>query len=310
MNFSAGPGALPIEVLLEARTAVEALPETGVSVLGMSHRSAWFRDVLDEAENNLRSLLDIPDNYHVIFMQGGSSLQFSMLPMNFLRGTHRCAEYIVSGYWSAKALTEGHFEGETHVVWDGRDTGYTRLPSLNDLHLSPDATYLHYVSNETVEGLEFPWVPALNDVPLACDMSSNLLASPIAIDKYAFIYAHAQKNLGPSGVTVCILQDEFVKRANRTLPSMLDYHTHIQARSVLNTPPVFSIYVLMLVTRWLRDEIGGLAAMGAINRKKADLIYGALDTDAEFYRVHSQRPFRSTMNIVFSLPNPTLEKLF
>jgi phosphoserine aminotransferase len=310
MNFSAGPGALPIEVLLEAREAVAALPETGVSVLGMSHRSAWFRGILDEAENNLRHLLDIPDNYHVIFMQGGSSLQFSMLPMNFLRGTCRHAEYIVSGYWSAAALLEGGFEGETHVAWDGKNTGYTRLPSLNDLHLSPGATYLHYVSNETVEGLEFPWVPDLNDVPLVCDMSSNLLASPTQIGKYAFIYAHAQKNLGPSGVTVCILQDEFVKRANRTLPRMLDYHTHIQARSVFNTPPVFSIYVLLLVTRWLHDKIGGIAAMGAINRKKADLIYGALDTDAEFYRVHSQRPFRSTNNIVFSLPNPTLEHLF
>jgi phosphoserine aminotransferase len=310
MNFSAGPGALPREVLWEASKAVEALPETGVSVLGMSHRSAWFRDVLDEAENNLRKLLNIPDNYHVIFLQGGSSLQFSMLPMNFLRGTYRHAEYIVSGYWSAKALIEGQFEGETRVVWDGKDTGYTRLPSLDDLHLSPDAAYLHYVSNETVEGLEFSWVPGLNDVPLVCDMSSNLLASPIEIDKYAFVYAHAQKNLGPSGVTVCILQDEFVKRANRTIPSILGYHTHIQARSIFNTPPVFSIYVLMLVTRWLRDEIGGLAAMGTINREKADLIYGALDTDAEFYRVHSQRPFRSIMNIVFSLPNPALEDLF
>src|SRR5208283_2677847 len=310
MNFSAGPGALPIEVLLEASKAVEALPETGVSVLGMSHRSAWFRDVLDEAENNLRKLLDMPDNYHVIFMQGGSSLQFSMLPMNFLRGTDRHAEYIVSGYWSAKALIGGQVEGETKVVWDGKDTGYTRLPGLNDLHLSHDAAYLHYVSNETVEGLEFTWVPGLKDVPLACDMSSNLLASPVGIDKYAFIYAHAQKNLGPSGVTVCILQNEFVNRANRTLHSMLDYHAHIQARSVFNTPPVFSIYVLMLVTRWLRDKIGGLAAMGTINRKKADLIYGALDTDAGFYRVCSRRPFRSTINIVFNLPDPALEKLF
>ncbi|MGO9014260.1 MAG: 3-phosphoserine/phosphohydroxythreonine transaminase [Dissulfurispiraceae bacterium] len=310
MNFSAGPGALPIEVLLEASKAVEALPETGISVLCMSHRSAWFRDVLDEAENNLRKLLEIPDNYHVIFMQGGSSLQFSMLPMNFLRGTNRHAEYIVSGYWSAKAFREGQIEGDAKVVWDGEDTGYTCLPSLNDLDLSHDATYLHYVSNETVEGLEFTWIPGLNDVPLVCDMSSNLLASTVAIDKYAFIYAHAQKNLGPSGVAVCILEDGFVKRANRTLPSMLDYRTHIQAKSVFNTPPVFSIYVLMLVTRWLRDKIGGLAAMGAINRIKADLIYGALDTDAGFYRVHSQRPFRSTMNIVFSLPNPSLETLF
>lgn len=310
MNFSAGPSALPEKVLLEASKAVKVLPETGVSVLGMSHRSAWFRDVLDEAEDNLRKLLEIPDNYYVIFLQGGSSLQFSMLPLNFLRGTCGYAEYIISGYWSAKAFTEGKFGGKTHVVWDGKDTGYTSLPELNDLHLSPDAAYLHYVSNETVEGLEFPWVPGLKNVPLVCDMSSSLLASPVEIDKYAFTYAHAQKNLGISGVTVCILQDEFVRRADKTLPGMLSYHSHIQARSVFNTPPVFSIYVLMLVTRWLRDEIGGLAAMGAINRQKADLIYGALDTDPGFYRVRGQRLFRSTMNIVFSLPNPTLEHLF
>lgn len=310
LNFSGGPGALPAEVLVEASHAIESLPETGVSVLGMSHRSAWFRDVLDEAEGNLRKLLDIPDHYHVIFMQGGSSLQFSMLPMNFLRGTGRHAEYIVSGYWSAKAPIEARLEGKTHVVWDGKDTGYTLLPGSNELHLSPDAAYMHYVSNETVEGLEFPWVPGLPDVPLVCDMSSNLLASPIEISKYAFIYAHAQKNLGPSGVTLCILRDEFVKTAYRPLPSMLNYHTHIQARSIFNTPPVFSIYVVMLVTRWLRDKIGGLAAMGAINREKADLIYGALDKDAGFYRVHSRRPFRSTMNIAFHLPDPALENLF
>ena len=310
MNFSGGPGALPAEVLLETARAVEALPETGISVLGMSHRSAWFRGVLDEAESNLRSLLHIPEDYHVIFLQGGGSLQFSMVPMNFLRGANRHAEYIVSGYWSAKAEKEGKFEGETRVVWDGKAACYTRLPGLKDLHLSPDAAYLHYVSNETVEGLEFSWVPGLEGVPLVCDMSSNILAAPCEVKKYSLIYAHAQKNLGPSGVTVCILEDGFLKRSNGTLPGMLDYRSHIQSRSVFHTPPVFSVYVLMLVTRWLRDKIGGLSAMGAINRQKADLIYGALEAEDGFYRVHSQRPFRSIMNVAFSLPDPALETLF
>jgi phosphoserine aminotransferase len=189
------------------------LPETGLSVLGMSHRSDWFRGVLDEAERNLRVLLDIPGNYHVLFMQGGSSLQFSMLPMNFLRSSGKHAEYIVSGYWSAKAPVEALHEGPTSVVWDGSVQGYRRLPAPEELHLSPDAAYLHYVSNETVEGLEFTDIPGLHDVPLVCDMSSNLLAAPLDINRYAMIYAHAQKNLGPAGVTVVILRDEFVQRA-------------------------------------------------------------------------------------------------
>jgi phosphoserine aminotransferase len=310
MNFSGGPGALPASVLRETRDAIEALPETGLSVLGMSHRSEWFRGVLDEAERNLRALLGIPAHYHVLFMQGGSSLQFSMLPMNFLRASGRHAEYIVSGYWSAKAPVEARLEGDTRVLWDGRAEGYRRLPAADELQLSQDAAYLHYVSNETVEGLEFAGTPGLPEVPLVCDMSSNLLAAPIDIERYAMIYAHAQKNLGPAGVTVVILRDEFARRAITGLPTLLDYRTHIAARSVYNTPPVFAIYVLMLVTRWLRDEVGGVEAMAAINRAKADALYGALDAEQGFYRVHGERSCRSTMNVAFRLPTPELETHF
>jgi len=310
MNFSGGPGALPATVLREARNAIEALPETGLSVLGMSHRSAWFRSVLDEAEHNLRALLGIPDHYHVLFMQGGSSLQFSMLPMNFLRASGRHAEYIVSGYWSAKAPVEARLEGDTRVVWDGRSEGYRRLPAADELQLSPQAAYLHYVSNETVEGLEFSDAPGLRDVPLVCDMSSNLLAAPLDIERYAMIYAHAQKNLGPAGVTVVILRDEFAQQAGHDLPTLLDYRTHIAARSVYNTPPVFAIYVLMLVTRWLRDEVGGVAAMAGINRAKSAQLYSALDADPAFYAVHGARACRSTMNVAFRLPDPHMEARF
>jgi phosphoserine aminotransferase len=321
-NFSGGPGALPLTVLRQTRDAIEALPETGLSVLGMSHRSEWFRAVLDEAEQNLRTLLDIPSHYHVLFMQGGSSLQFSMLPMNFLRGTKRRAEYIVSGYWSAKAPPEARHEGPVNVVWDGYDGGYTRLPHADELPLSRNAAYLHYVSNETVEGLEFTDVPGLPGVPLVCDMSSNLLAGPVDIERYAMIYAHAQKNLGPSGVTVVILRDDLARRvrgslpamlarrARRSLPTMLDYRTHIDSRSNYNTPPVFAIYVLMLVTRWLRDDIGGVAAMAEINHAKARAVYGALDAHPGFYRVHAERPYRSTMNIAFRLPDAVTEAFF
>ena len=310
MNFSGGPGALPASVLRETSIAIDALPETGLSVLGMSHRSDWFRGVLDEAERNLRVLLDIPGNYHVLFMQGGSSLQFSMLPMNFLRGSGKHAEYIVSGYWSAKAPVEARHEGTTHVVWDGRAQGYRRLPAPEELSLAPDAAYLHYVSNETVEGLEFADIPGLHEVPLICDMSSNLLAAPLDIDRYAMIYAHAQKNLGPAGVTVVILRDEFAQRATHALPTLLDYRTHIQARSVYNTPPVFAIYVLMLVTRWLRDEIGGVENMAAINREKSAQLYRALDAEPDFYRVHGERACRSTMNVAFRLPDAATEAQF
>ena len=310
MNFSGGPGALPASVLRETSIAIDALPETGLSVLGMSHRSDWFRGVLDEAERNLRVLLDIPGNYHVLFMQGGSSLQFSMLPMNFLRSSGKHAEYIVSGYWSAKAPVEARHEGATRVVWDGSAQGYRRLPAPAELNLAPDAAYLHYVSNETVEGLEFANIPGLHEVPLVCDMSSNLLAAPLDIDRYAMIYAHAQKNLGPAGVTLVILRDEFAQRAKHALPTLLDYRTHIQSRSLYNTPPVFAIYVLMLVTRWLRDEIGGVENMAAINRAKSERLYRALDAEPEFYCVHGERACRSTMNVAFGLPDAAMEAQF
>jgi phosphoserine aminotransferase len=310
LNFSGGPGALPASVLVQVREAISALPDTGVSVLGMSHRSKWFRAVLDEAESNLRELLGIPANYHVLFMQGGGSLQFSMVPMNFLRDSGRSAEYIVSGYWSDKAPVEARLEGPTCVVWDGRADRYRQLPRRDELQLSADAAYLHYASNETVEGLEYTDAPGLAGVPLVCDMSSNILAAPIDIGRYALIYAHAQKNLGPAGVTVVILQDELAQRASSSLPSLLDYRTHIQSRSIYNTPPVFAIYVLMLVTRWLRDEVGGLSSMGAVNRAKAAVVYEALDADPDFYRVHAARPWRSTMNVAFRLPEPAVEELF
>jgi len=304
MNFSGGPGALPAAVLQQTRDAIEAVPETGLSILGMSHRSDWFREVLDEAERNL---LEIPDDYHVLFMQGGSSLQFSMLPMSFLRGSGRHAEYIVSGYWSAKAPPEARLEGDTRVVWDGRAEGYRRLPSAAELQLSPDAAYLHYVSNETVEGLAFSAIPGRPDVPLVCDMSSSLLAAPLDVKRYAMIYAHAQKNLGPAGVTVVILRDSFAREAATGLPTLLDYRTHIDARSLYNTPPVFAIYVLMLVTRWLRDDVGGLAAMAGINRAKSRALYRALDAAPDFYRVHGEHASRSSMNVAFRLPAPALE---
>jgi len=310
LNFSAGPGALPAEVLSQASAAIVALPETGVSVLGMSHRSDWFRAVLDEAESNLRALLKIPADYHVLFMQGGGSLQFAMLPMSFLRGTGKKADYIVSGYWSAKAPPEARMEGDVCLAWDGGAGGYRRLPLPHELQLSPNAAYLHYVSNETVEGLSFDYAPGCAEVPLVCDMSSDLLAGPIDVSRYAMIYAHAQKNLGPAGVTIVIIRDSFMQTAAPRLPAILDYRTHLKARSIYNTPPVFSIYVLMLVSRWLRDHVGGLAKMAEINAVKAGLVYDALDAHPEIYHPHSAPSCRSRMNVTFRVGDSDLEKAF
>jgi len=310
MNFSGGPGALPESVLRKTRDAIEVLPETGLSVLGMSHRSEWFRGILDEAEQNLRHLLKIPGTHQVLFMQGGSSLQFSMLPMNFLRGHMAGADYLVTGYWSAKAPTEARLEGVTRVLWDGAPGLYKRLPRADELQFSPDAAYLHYVSNETVEGLQFKAPPGLPGVPLACDMSSDLLAAPIDVARHDFIYAHAQKNLGPSGVTLVILNDEFACRAGTGLPTLLDYRTHIAARSNYNTPPVFAIYVLMLITRWLRDEVGGLDAMAELNQRKSALVYAALDAHPEAFVPHADLADRSLMNVAFKLRNENRNQAF
>ncbi|MEH1926167.1 phosphoserine transaminase [Nostoc sp.] len=310
LNFSGGPGALPEPVLKVTQAAIMNVPEVGLSVLGISHRSDWFRDVVDETENNLRELLGVPRDYHVLFLQGGSSLQFSMIPMNLLHGSKKTAEYIVSGYWSAKAVPEASIEGEVRVVWNGRDSGYNRLPAAEKLVLSSEAAYLHYVSNETVEGVQFSYLPGMSDVPLICDMASDFLSQPIAVDRYALVYAHAQKNLGPAGLTVVILRDDLLQRIPSNLHKMLDYRTHIKSKSIYNTPPVFAFYVVMQVSRWLRKDIGGLAAMAQINQAKAATLYKVLDESGGFYRGHAIREYRSLMNVTFRLADPNLEPLF
>ncbi|MBN3878067.1 MULTISPECIES: phosphoserine transaminase [unclassified Nostoc] len=311
LNFSGGPGALPEPVLKLTQAAIMNVPEVGLSVLGISHRSDWFRDVVDETENNLRELLGVPRDYHVLFLQGGSSLQFSMIPMNLLHGSKKTAEYIVSGYWSAKAVPEASIEGKVRVVWDGRDSGYNRLPAAEKLVLSSEAAYLHYVSNETVEGVQFSYLPGMSDdVPLICDMASDFLSQPIAVDRYALVYAHAQKNLGPAGLTVVILRDDLLQRIPSNLHKMLDYRTHIKSKSIYNTPPVFALYVVMQVSRWLRKDIGGLAAMAEINQAKAATLYKVLDESGGFYQGHAIREYRSLMNVTFRLADPNLEPLF
>jgi phosphoserine aminotransferase len=310
LNFSGGPGALPESVLLQVQEAIDAVPEVGLSILGISHRSDWFAAVIREVENNIRTLLGLSENYHVLLLQGGATQQFSMVPMTLLRGKTHAAEYLHTGYWSGKSLPEALRQGPMRVAWSGEMEGFRRLPTNDELSFSPDAPYLHYVSNETVEGLQFHRVLGREDVPRVCDMSSDFLSKPCEAERFALIYAHAQKNIGPAGVTVVLVRDELLKDAPTDLPGFLDYRSHAQAHSNFNTPPVFAIYVVLLVTRWLMKEIGGVDRMAEINRRKAELLYELVDGSDGFYRGRAEPRDRSMMNVAFNLPAPEMEVRF
>lgn len=310
LNFSGGPGVLPEMVLQQVQESILAVPEVGLSILGISHRSDWFAAVVAELENNVRQLMQLPENYHVLFLQGGATQQFSMLPMTLLAGKSQPAEYLHTGYWSGKALPEARREGPVRIVWSGESCAFRHLPSDEELDFHAGAPYIHYVSNETVEGVQFQRVLGRADVPRICDMSSDFLSAPGDFEKFSMIYAHAQKNIGPAGVTVVVLRDELLKEAPRHLPGFLDYRTQIEAHSIFNTPPVFAIYVVLLVTRWLRDQIGGLAAMDKINSEKAGVLYQALDSSDGFYLGRAATKDRSKMNVAFNLPTKELEAKF
>lgn len=310
LNFSGGPGALPESVLLQVRESIIEVPEVGLSVLGISHRSDWFAAVIAELESNIRMLLGLSENYHVLLLQGGATQQFSMVPMTLLHGKTHPADYVHTGYWSGKSLPEARLEGPIRVVWSGEASGFRSLPSDDELSFAPEAPYLHYVSNETVEGLQFQRVLGRDDVPRVCDMSSDFLSTPCEAERFSLIYAHAQKNIGPAGVTVVLIRDEILKDARTDLPGFLDYRSHVQAHSNFNTPPVFAIYVVLLVSRWLINEIGGVARMGEINRRKAELMYRLLDDSEGYYRGRAATQDRSMMNVSFNLPSEELEKQF
>lgn len=310
-NFSAGPATLPASVLEEAREHLLSLPGVGASILEVSHRSPTFEAVLDEAETHLRDLLEFPKEHRVLFLQGGASLQFSMVPMNLLRSSSRAAAYVVTGSWGAKAMAEARREGDVMVAWDGVADGYTTVPKLDAVDVPADAAYLHVTSNETIQGVELPaGSEPSSGPPLVCDASSDLLSRPLPVARYGLLYAGAQKNAGPAGVTVVLIRDDVMERIPSGLPTMLDYRTYAEHRSLYNTPPVFAIYVLMLVTRWLRDEVGGLDKMHERNREKAALLYEAIDSSGGFYRGHAARAARSLMNVTFRLPNEELDAAF
>lgn len=313
-NFSAGPAVLPLPVLREAQRDLVSLPGLGMSVLEISHRSEPFDKIHQEVEANLRQLLSIPDNYRVLFLQGGSLLQFTMVAKNLLGDGALPADYVVTGSWGKKALQEAKLEGEVRAAWDGAATSYDRLPANDEIKFSAKAAYIHLTSNETIQGVQFPAEPAFaanaGGAPVVCDVSSDFLSRPIPVDRYGLLYACAQKNAGPAGVTVVIVRDDLLPRSPKSLAGILNYRTLAENNSLYNTPPVFAIYVTMLVTRWLRDEIGGLTKMAELNATKAGWLYEALDESEGFYQGHARRDCRSLMNVTFRLPDEALEKAF
>jgi phosphoserine aminotransferase len=306
-NFSAGPAVLPVPVLERAREEMLSLPGVGMSVMEISHRSKPFQAIIDGAEAGLRGLLGIPEGYRVLFLQGGASLQFSMIPINFLSPV-ASADYVVTGSWGQKALKEAKKHGATNVAADMADSHYTRVPSAEELNLDPGASYVHFTSNETIEGVEWKHDPEVGAVPLVCDASSNICSRPVDVSKYALIYAGAQKNLGPSGVTVVIIREDLLETIPAGLHTMLDYRTHAENGSLYNTPNTWGIYILNLVCEWAREQ-GGLASIHQRNEEKARKIYDQIDA-TDFYRGHAAREARSLMNVTFRLPSEDLEKKF
>jgi len=306
-NFSAGPAVLPVPVLEEAQRDMLSLPGVGMSVMEISHRSKTFDEIFARAETGLRQLLGVPDNYHVLFLQGGASLQFSMIPMNFLPADGT-ADYIITGSWGKKALKEAKRVASVNVAATMADGGFTRVPGADELSLNPKAAYVHSTTNETIEGVVWKQEPEVGDVALIADASSDILSHPIPVDKYAMIYAGAQKNIGPSGVTLAIVRDDLLKRIPDGMHTMLDYRTHVENKSLYNTPNTWGIYIISLVCKWLLEK-GGLEAMHRENQQKADLIYNEIDA-SDYYRGHADPDARSIMNVTFRLPSEELEKKF
>jgi len=305
-NFSPGPAMLPLSVLERARDEMVALPGVGASVLEISHRGPAFVEIIEAAEANLRKLLSIPDEYAVLFLQGGSRLQFSMVPMN-LSGDKKSADYVLTGSWGKKAAAEAKKVGEVRTAYSAAETGFDRVPAEGDIDFDPDAAFVHYCCNETIQGVQFAGEPTPPEgVPLVCDASSDLLHRPLDISRYGLIYACAQKNCGPAGVTIVIIRKDLAERAPDDLGVYLNYKMHIEEKSLGNTPPCFSIYINKLVTDWLIDEVGGLDKMFDLNKQKALLLYDVLDASPDFYRGHAQPESRSVMNVTFRLPSDEL----
>ncbi len=307
-NFAAGPATMPLEVLEEARAELSDWRGSGMSVMEVSHRSRAFIATAEEAERRLRGLLAIPENYRVLFLQGGATLQFAAIPLNLARADSK-VDYLNTGAWSKKAIAEGRrFAAGLAVIADEAASRYTRVPAAGTFAVRPDAAYLHYTVNETIGGVEFPYIPDAGAVPLVADMSSTLLSRPLAVQRFGLIYAGAQKNIGPAGLTLVIVREDLLGRARAGTPAVLDYQEQAAEHSMLNTPPTFAWYMAGLVFRWLEAK-GGLAAMARVNEAKARLLYEAIDASG-FYASPVARECRSWMNVPFTLKEPELDESF
>jgi phosphoserine aminotransferase len=307
-NFSGGPAMLPEPVLVKARDELLSHKGSRKSVMEISHRSEQFLEVLESAETGLRSVMELPSNYRVLFIQGGATMQFSMVPLNLLRpGRH--ADYITTGAWGRKAIGEASRFGDVSEVYSSQTHGFTSVPTAGELSFSENAAYIHYTSNETIDGVEFHYDLDGGGIPIVCDASSNMLSKPMEIEKYSLIYAGAQKNIGPSGITVVIIRDDLLAEIPDGLPLLLDYRTFANADSMPNTPNTWGIYLISLVADWLKEQ-GGLSAMEKRNRRKAELLYKTIDSSDGFYTGHAERHARSRMNVTFRLPSPELDEGF
>lgn len=305
-NFSAGPAALPLEVLKQAQEEFTNYQGTGSSIMEMSHRGPEYTKIDTDATDSLKRILGLGDDYEVVFLQGGASLQFLQVAMNFL-GEGETADYINTGAWSQKAIKEAKAYGNVHVAFSSEDSNFNRVPTAEELNLSKNANYVHFTSNNTIFGTQFATEPKANGVPLVCDASSDFLSRPIDVQKYGLIYAGAQKNLGPSGVAVVIIKKDFLAKIKKTnIPTILDYRTHIS--KMFHTPPTFTIYLVSLVLKWL-EEKGGLPYFEKLNTQKAELLYSTIDSD-DFYRGTADLASRSKMNVTFRLPSEELEQTF
>lgn len=305
-NFSPGPSTLPYPVLQQAARDIVNFNDKGIGLIELSHRSKEFMAVTEEAESLIRQNLSVPDNYKVLFLQGGASSQFFMVPMNLL-GSGGKASYLNTGTWSDKAIKEAKLFGDIDVVFSSKEQKFNRVPRDDEYTVSKDSQYLYFVSNNTIYGTQFHTFPGA-DTLLVSDMSSDICSRPVDVSRFGIIFAGAQKNMGPAGVTIVIIREDLLDRAPENLPTMLRYKTHADKGSMFNTPPCFGIYCVGQVMKWLRDQ-GGVEAMARINREKADLIYEVIDS-SDFYRGHAETPSRSMMNISFNLPTPELEAQF
>lgn len=306
-NFNAGPAALPLQVLEEIQGELLNFHGTGMSILEISHRSKAFESVLEDAMARIRRLLKLDEKYHVLFLQGGASLQFAMVPMN-LALPGRPVDYVNTGTWATNAIKQARIlDKDVRVVASSEDREFTYIPAT--IPVDPDAAYLHITSNNTIRGTQWHRFPETGGVPLVSDMSSDIFSRPFDPEPFGLIYAGAQKNAGPAGVTLVIIRQDMLERVPKNLPTMLQYTTFADKRSMFNTPPCFAIYVVQLVAKWLEETVGGLDKMGEINRQKADTLYGFLDSQ-DFYRGTADRDARSQMNVTFRLPTPELEERF